>query len=118
MLITSTILTGSVFYDPEYKYNAVEAGLYASLHRTMWSIGTAGLFYAASYGTANFLYKILSWSPWVPISKLVYGAYLVHFQFQLRSVAKKGGPDLLTYFDLVGIILVHSTSRTKNHKNY
>lgn len=93
-----------MFYDPEYKYNAIEAGLYASLHRIMWSLGTAGLFYAASYGTAKFLYKILSWKPWVSISKLVYGAYLVHFQFQLRNTAKKGGPDLLTYFDLVGRI--------------
>lgn len=75
--------------------------MYAALHRTMWSLGTAGLFFVASYGTASFLYKILSWKPWVPISKLVYGAYLVHFQFQMRAAAKKGGADLLTYFDLV-----------------
>ncbi|KAJ8979722.1 hypothetical protein NQ317_015546 [Molorchus minor] len=90
VLLASTLLTGTVFYDPYYKYNAVESAFYAAFHRTLWAVGSIGLLYVASYGHAKLIYNFLSWKPWIPLSRLVYGAYLVHMQFQMRAVAKKG----------------------------
>lgn len=56
-VMASSIVTGMIFYHPEYEYDAVESALYASLHRTMWSLGSVGLFYVASYGHAVFIYR-------------------------------------------------------------
>ncbi|KAH1014684.1 hypothetical protein HUJ05_012526 [Dendroctonus ponderosae] len=70
--IAASVLTGSVFYDPYHPYNPYEAATYAGFHRALWSIGSIGLIYVASYGHAKFIWKILTWSPWVPLSKLQY----------------------------------------------
>ncbi|XP_050500943.1 nose resistant to fluoxetine protein 6-like [Diabrotica virgifera virgifera] len=100
-VMIGSIVSGVIFYDPKYDYNAIESGLYASLHRVAWSAGSVGVLYVASYGHAKLIYNFLSWKPWVPISKLVYGAYLTHMQFQIRATARKGGSDFITYFDII-----------------
>ncbi|KAJ8954786.1 hypothetical protein NQ318_014897 [Aromia moschata] len=105
VLLATTILTGTIFYDPYYEYNAVESAFYAAFHRTLWAMGSIGLLYVASYGRASLIYNFLSWKPWVPLSKLVYGAYLMHMQFQLRAVARKGAADVTTYFDIISLAL-------------
>lgn len=99
-----SMVTGVIFYDPYYKYNAFESALYAAIHRAVWAIGSVGVLYTASYGYSGFISKFLSWSPWIPISKLVYGAYLTHMQFQMRSLGKKGGADVVSYFDIVSVL--------------
>lgn len=104
-IMMTSLLTGIVFYDAEYEYNAVESALYASLHRVAWSVGSIGVLYVASYGHAKFIYNFLSWKPWIPLSKLVYGAYLTHMQFQMRAVARKGGADFISYFDIISYAL-------------
>lgn len=92
---------GAVFYNPYHEYNALEAAAYASLHRLSWAIGTVGLLIVCSYGHAVAPQKFLTWSPWIPLSKLVYGAYLSHMQFQLRNVGMTPGPKFFNYFDVV-----------------
>ncbi|CAG9820973.1 unnamed protein product [Phaedon cochleariae] len=114
-IMVGSIVTGVIFYDPAYQYNPLESALYASMHRVVWAVGSVGVLYVASFGHAKFIYRFLSWRPWVPLSKLVYGAYLVHMQFQLRAVARKGGADVSTYFDgisqaLSDIILAFGTA--------
>ncbi|XP_060529431.1 nose resistant to fluoxetine protein 6-like isoform X2 [Cylas formicarius] len=101
ILMIGSITTGAIFYNPYYKYNALESAAYAALHRAVWSVGSVGILYVSSYGHVKLVYNFLSWKPWIPLSKLVYGAYLVHFQFQLRAVAKKSAADTTTYFDII-----------------
>lgn len=101
VLITISIVGGSVFYDPYHKYNAVESAMYAALHRPAFAVGSVGVLYVASFGHARPIYKILTWSPWIPLSKLVYGAYLIHMNFQLRAAAKFMNPRQISYFDVV-----------------
>ncbi|XP_074042229.1 nose resistant to fluoxetine protein 6 isoform X3 [Leptinotarsa decemlineata] len=96
-----SVFSAKIFYNPYHPYNAIESATYAAFHRLGWAVGTSGLFYVASYGHASYLKKILSWSPWIPLSKLVYGAYLTHMSFQLRSAAKFMNPRQLTYFDVL-----------------
>ncbi|XP_050499016.1 nose resistant to fluoxetine protein 6-like isoform X1 [Diabrotica virgifera virgifera] len=99
------VFSGKVFYDPYHIYNAVEAASYASFHRLAWGVGTVGILYIASFGHAAIIKTILSWKPWIPLSKLVYGAYLCHMSFQLRSAAKFMSPRQLTYFDVISLAL-------------
>lgn len=68
------------------------------------NLGSVGVLYVASYGKIKWVYAFLAWKPWVPLSKLVYGAYLVHFQIQMRGVAKKGASDVTSYFDIVNTL--------------
>lgn len=100
-LMLVSLFSGMVFYDPYHTYNSVESAAYAALHRPAWALGSVGLLYVASFGHGSFLKKVLSWSPWIPLSKLVYGAYLTHFQFQLRSAAVFKNPMQIAYFDVV-----------------
>lgn len=103
--------SGGIFYNPYHKYNAVEAGLYAGLHRPAWAFGTVGLLMTASHGHTTVVQKVLSWSPFIPISKLVYGAYLMHLTFQFRSLAMTVAPQYMSYFSVVSGIYssVHTT---------
>lgn len=99
----ASIIGGAVFYDPYHEYNAIESATYAALHRPAFDIGTAGIIFVCSYGHASFFRKILAWSPWIPLSKLVYCAYLVHMQFQLRYASIFRSPREFSYFDIVSI---------------
>lgn len=101
IIMLTSMVSGIVFYNPYHKYNAYEAGAYAALHRAMWSLGTVGILIATSYGTMPLLQRFLSWKPFVPLSKLTYGVYLVHFSYQLRNIASAPGPVYLGYFEFV-----------------
>lgn len=96
---------GIVFYDPFHGYNALESAAYGALHRTIWALGSFGIMYSVSFGTFIFLYKCLSWRPWVPLSKLVFGAYLWHFLFQLRTLGKANSTQVFNFFDVVNFFI-------------
>ncbi|XP_066262738.1 nose resistant to fluoxetine protein 6-like [Euwallacea similis] len=104
-LMIISIVTGVIFYNPYYEYDTLDAASYSVLHRTVWSIGSVGVLFVASYGKVKWVYSFLSWRPWIPLSKLVYGAYLVHFQIQMRGVAKKGAADVTSYFDIISFAI-------------
>lgn len=95
--------SGGVFYDPYHAYNPMEAALYAGLHRVAWALGTALILLNASYGRAlgAATRVFLHWGPWVPLSKLVYGAYLVHMCWQLRFAAMATSPRTAAIFDIL-----------------
>ncbi|RZB84906.1 nose resistant to fluoxetine protein 6-like, partial [Asbolus verrucosus] len=103
--ILISIVGGAVFYNPYHPYNSIESATYAALHRPAFALGSTGIIYASSYGHASFIRNILTWQPWIPLSKLVYGAYLMHMQFQLRAAAKFMSPRQFSYFDLISLSL-------------
>lgn len=104
VLMFGSMVGGAVFYNPYHEYNAIESAAYASLHRAAWAIGSIGLLIASSYGHATVIQRVLSWSPMIPLSKLVYGAYLCHMQFQLRNVGMTPAPKMMNYFDVVSFL--------------
>ncbi|GIX84227.1 nose resistant to fluoxetine protein 6 [Caerostris extrusa] len=55
-----------------------EAASYSALARTVWAICLGWLMIACFYGYGGFVNSILSWSPFVPLSRLTYCAYLIH----------------------------------------
>ncbi|XP_019637824.1 PREDICTED: O-acyltransferase like protein-like [Branchiostoma belcheri] len=46
--------------------------------RTMFSCAVAWVVFACSVGYGGIITELLSWSGWVPLSRLTYTAYLVH----------------------------------------
>lgn len=75
-------LVASLLLSPLYaSYHATftnySAALYNSLSRTSWSVGLAVMIYL-SVSSSGVIGKFLSWSFFVPLSRLTYAAYLIH----------------------------------------
>ena len=78
------IATCLIIVFGEYKtwngnpFTKAENIMYYMFSRTGFSIGIALMIYACHNGFGGVIDKLLSWSFWVPLSKLNYLTYLVH----------------------------------------
>ncbi|XP_063224842.1 nose resistant to fluoxetine protein 6-like [Bacillus rossius redtenbacheri] len=66
------------FYKPDASYTPLQAGLFTSLSRVAFAISRAGIILLVTFGSLDVLGSIFSWKPFRVLSRLVYGAYLVH----------------------------------------
>ncbi|XP_064459109.1 nose resistant to fluoxetine protein 6-like [Ornithodoros turicata] len=55
--------------------------LFAFWNRTLWATWMCWMAFACATGRASILARFLSWSPFVPLSRLCFGVYLVHLPF-------------------------------------
>ncbi|KAI5639615.1 acyltransferase family domain-containing protein [Phthorimaea operculella] len=67
---------GGLFYTREY--DAMEAAIYCATNRIVWAVALGGLVAICEYGDLPIINPLLSWSAWVPLSRLSYGLYLTH----------------------------------------
>ncbi|KAL3870698.1 hypothetical protein ACJMK2_038742 [Sinanodonta woodiana] len=67
-------------YNPDNKHvlNEPESAAYTALYRTGWAVGVCWVVFASATGNGGPVNTLLSWSPFVPLSRLTYCAYLVH----------------------------------------
>ncbi|OWF53373.1 O-acyltransferase like protein-like [Mizuhopecten yessoensis] len=54
------------------------AALYNAVHKTLWGVCVSWVIFACVTGNGGYINTILSWSPFVPLGRLTYCAYLVH----------------------------------------
>uniref|UniRef100_A0A6P7FQC7 Nose resistant to fluoxetine protein 6-like n=1 Tax=Diabrotica virgifera virgifera TaxID=50390 RepID=A0A6P7FQC7_DIAVI len=105
-LIAILIFSGKVFYNPYHKYNVLEASIYGSVHRLLWAVGNLAFLYGISFGPEGLLYKFFSWTIFVPLSKLTYGAFLVQISFQIRDIGLSVNPKKFDVFNVLGLIIL------------
>lgn len=100
------VIVGStvIFFDPYHTYNAIESATYAALNRPLFAISSVAIFMAISYNEDRTLYNVLTWRPVIPLSKLIYGAYLVHELVQFRTLAQAMHSEHLDLFNVVFIV--------------
>lgn len=68
--------------NPNYEdLNKVEHILYQASSRTLWAIGLAFIVFSCTLGKGGIVNHILSWSVWIPLSRLSFCAYLIHLDF-------------------------------------
>ncbi|XP_049271337.1 nose resistant to fluoxetine protein 6 [Rhipicephalus sanguineus] len=53
--------------------------LYNGLHRTLFAAGIAWVLYACASGHAGLVNRFLAWDAFVPLGRLTFSVYLVHF---------------------------------------
>ena len=55
----AVVLGAAVFYDENHKYSALEAGVYAGMHRNVWALGIAWITFTCvkGYGGKNFTFS-------------------------------------------------------------
>ncbi|KAK3088547.1 hypothetical protein FSP39_020450 [Pinctada imbricata] len=52
--------------------------LYLTTHRTVWGACVCWVIFACCTGNGGYINTLLSWSAFVPLSRLTFAAYLVH----------------------------------------
>ncbi|XP_043465536.1 nose resistant to fluoxetine protein 6-like [Leptopilina heterotoma] len=80
IVIFTTIWSGTYFINPNWKTSALEKGLYASLHRPIFSISICAIPLLLTIGEGlDTVYNILS-ARWLqPLSRINYSIFLGHF---------------------------------------
>ncbi|XP_040357297.2 nose resistant to fluoxetine protein 6, partial [Ixodes scapularis] len=56
----------------------LDAVLYAGFGKAIWALVLAWITFSCACGRGGFVTRLLSWKALVPLSRLSYGAYLVH----------------------------------------
>ncbi|XP_059053384.1 nose resistant to fluoxetine protein 6-like [Achroia grisella] len=84
LVMLLVMINGATFLWREY--NPIEGILYAAFNRPIWACGVSLLVFCCSWGNVPVVKQFLSWSPWVPLSRLTYGIYLTHTLFITRNV--------------------------------
>ncbi|XP_063238368.1 nose resistant to fluoxetine protein 6-like [Bacillus rossius redtenbacheri] len=78
VLMAASFMTSYFFHKPGLRYDPVYAGLYASLSRVGLALCFAGLALCATFASWKLPQRLFSWRPLRVMSRLTYGAYLLH----------------------------------------
>ena len=73
-----TIVFGQYKTWNGHPFTKAENVMYFMFSRTVYSIGIALMIYACHNGFGGIINKCLSWSFWIPLSRLTFMAYLSH----------------------------------------
>ncbi|XP_046643543.1 nose resistant to fluoxetine protein 6-like [Daphnia pulicaria] len=113
ILLGFTVIYGMFPYLDEAKtpvINPVIHVLYGAFHRSAWSLTVGWVIFACTQGYGGCIEMFLSSKVFLPLSRLSYAVYLVHFTFIKSYVSHMRQPIYLTeyYFFTVylGILLI------------
>eukprot|EP00111_Clytia_hemisphaerica_P000721 TCONS_00002123-protein len=68
----------AAFKDPLKFFSKTENVVYGSFSAFAWSLAVAWVIYACETNNAGLIKNFLSWKFWIPLSRLTFGAYLMH----------------------------------------
>nr|XP_006824408.1 PREDICTED: nose resistant to fluoxetine protein 6-like [Saccoglossus kowalevskii] len=86
------------------------AVLYETTHRFAFSVAIGWVIFACNTGNGGPVNTLLSWSAWLPLARMNYCAYLIHFvivliyDYSLRQLFYYS--DMNTAFAFIGILVV------------
>lgn len=89
------------FYQRDRPYSALEAGLYAGLHRTAWAAGVAWVVFACVSGRGGAVNAFLSWRAFAPLARLSYCVYLGHYAVIMVGHGLRRAPGYFGVFSTV-----------------
>nr|XP_012223800.1 PREDICTED: nose resistant to fluoxetine protein 6-like [Linepithema humile] len=87
-------------YFDTYEYNVWEASFYAGLHRLIFATVIGWIIFCCENNHAGFIKHILSCRLWIPLSKLCFCAYLLHYIFIFYDVGSVRTAGNLTTKDM------------------
>ncbi|XP_076320938.1 O-acyltransferase like protein-like [Tachypleus tridentatus] len=74
----SAVVFGAYDWHNGVKPNVVVGIIYASVHRTVFTLGVAWITCACMYGYGGPVNALLSWKPFIVLGRLSYLCYLIH----------------------------------------
>ncbi|XP_072144164.1 nose resistant to fluoxetine protein 6-like [Dermacentor andersoni] len=102
----STVLALLVVFGP-FKWLrgdswlGADAVAYAGLSKLAWALSLSWVVFACASGRGGFANRLLSWKPLIPLSRLSYGAYLIHSPLYLIRAGILRERMSLQHFNLV-----------------
>ncbi|KAH9360573.1 hypothetical protein HPB48_012940 [Haemaphysalis longicornis] len=78
-----------------------DAVLYAGFSKVAWALSLSWVSFACASGRGGFANRLLSWKPLIPLSRLSYGAYLIHSPLYLIRAGILRERLSLQHFNLV-----------------
>ncbi|XP_077538563.1 nose resistant to fluoxetine protein 6-like isoform X2 [Haemaphysalis longicornis] len=114
-LISSALAGGVLFmsfpWNQGYLPDTVTNSLYGGFHQLLWALAFFWPSYACATGRGGVLNKALSWSFFVPLSRLTFGIYLIHvLLYMTRMLRLRTYINTDEYFQLTTALGVFSLS--------
>nr|CAD7403130.1 unnamed protein product [Timema poppensis] len=106
-LLISSLYSSNVFYDPNYRYYALDAAVFASLDKLGWSLGSSWIIFACVTKNAGPIEMFLTWKPIIPLSRLTYSAFLVNGVVVLHHLGTLRAPTYVEDISLIKILISH-----------
>ncbi|CAN7937896.1 unnamed protein product [Ixodes hexagonus] len=84
--LTTSVMFITLSWNRGRLPNDIANSLYGGFHRLVWSLGFSWPAYACATGRGGIVNGFLSWTAFMPLSRLTYCIYLVHLLFILLRV--------------------------------
>ena len=92
-----TVLFGLYGYNKETTtLTLFERAMYSALSRPAWGLGLSWILISCYYGYGGFLNRFLSWNIWVPLGRISYAVYLIHYRIIDYVYAENDHPVLFS----------------------
>lgn len=78
LAISCIVVTGYWNRSIDNQPTLIGSSAYVAFRGTVWSLALAWIIFALCTGRAQFLNHVLSWSGFVPLSRLSFGIFLTH----------------------------------------
>ncbi|XP_013785865.1 nose resistant to fluoxetine protein 6-like [Limulus polyphemus] len=103
----SAVIFGAYDWHNGIKPNIVVGIIYASVHRTVFTLGLAWITCACVYGYGGPVNALLSWEPFIVLGRLTYTSYLIHpLVIYVRSGTVREG-QFFSHFEQVCRFLIY-----------
>ncbi|KAG5882815.1 hypothetical protein JTB14_024571 [Gonioctena quinquepunctata] len=96
-----------VFYKPDHLADSLENAIYASLHRIAWCLAVGWIILLCVTDNAEFINKLLSLRPFIPLSRLTYCAYLVNGLVEVYNMGVIRQPMYMSRYELACKVFSH-----------
>ncbi|XP_034950411.1 nose resistant to fluoxetine protein 6-like [Chelonus insularis] len=92
-----------IFQHPDYKYDIYWETFYAGCSRHIWAFGVCWIIYTSAIGYGGIIKNILSFSIFLPFSRISYCIYLIHFINEAMKASATRVPGYFSDFQMINI---------------
>jgi len=89
------------YYDENTPITTAFNITYGSLNRFAWSIAVAWVIFACLHGYGGIVNSFLSWKVFIPLGRITYCIYLIHFNYYTFFFGHKRKPDYYTLYETI-----------------
>ncbi|CAD6245210.1 GSCOCG00013583001-RA-CDS, partial [Cotesia congregata] len=100
-----SFFTYTVYQKKDYKWNIYWETFQAAFARHFWAFGVCWIIYVSAVGHGGLVSKFLSLPIYLPLSRISYSIYLLHYTIQSIKLASDRVPFYFTDFKLLEFYL-------------
>ncbi|KHN76709.1 Nose resistant to fluoxetine protein 6 [Toxocara canis] len=86
--------------------NLTERALYSALSKVAWGLALSYITISCYYGYGGPVNQFMGWSIWIPLGRLTYSAYLIHYCIIYYFIGMSNVPFTFTNFSFTFVSMV------------